>query len=148
MALNADIIVYARDRRLALAVEITSLSEPIQDVIATRRHLVMHPLFPRASFFLLVNPSSMFLWREETLSIAPPDYEVSADAVVNYLLGQESRKWEMTQGELEIIVLHWLGTIVNGLREADPASPPEQMLIESGLYELIRNGDLQFDTES
>ena len=149
MVPNADIIVYSHDRSLALAVETTISRAPTaEDATELRRHLLMHQLLPRAPFFLLVNPTSMFLWREATPPTAPPDREVSADAVLNNYCSEESGKWAMTKGALEIVVLHWLCTIANGLREADPASPPEQMLIDSGLYEQIRNGDVQFDTQS
>ena len=145
----ADIIVYSRDRRLVLAVETTGLSESTaQDATALRRNFIVHQLLPKTAFFLFVSPTAMFLWRQEALPSAPPDCEVSADAVLNHYRSEESGEWAMTKGELEIVVLHWLCRITNGLREADPASPPERMLIESGLYEQIRNGDVQFDNQS
>jgi len=146
MASSADIIVYSRNKRLVLAVETEASSEPTaQEATELRCRLLEHPLFPRGSFFLFVNYAAMFLWREETPPAAPPDFSASADTVLKDYELLDDGKGVPSKGALEIVVFAWLSSIANGLREADPASPPGQMLIQSGLYDEIRGGEVQFE---
>ncbi len=142
MAATADITVYSRDRRSVLAVEVKGLSAPTaQGAAGLRRDLLLHQLLPEATFFLLVYSTTMFLWRKETPPAAPPDCSASAEAVF------KDYRAAMSKGALQIAVFNWLSTIASGIREVDPASPAEQMLVQSGLYGEIRHGNVQFEAD-
>jgi hypothetical protein len=57
------------------------------------------------------------------------------------------RRARLRKGGLQLLVFWWLSMLANGLRGADPTSEAERMLIDSGVYEELRQGEVQFETD-
>jgi hypothetical protein len=146
----ADIVVYAHDRRLLLAVEIKETRQPsAKDATSLRRSLHAHGLVPDSAFYLIVYPTTLFLWRRETPAADPPDYTASTK-----LLEEDAergvahqRDRQLRKGGLQLLVFGWLSVLANDLRRADPTSDAERMLIDSGVYEALRHGEVQFEAD-
>jgi hypothetical protein len=138
---STDIVVYARDRRPVLAVEIKEkINASAKDATALRRYLLAHGLVPASAFYLIVYPTMLFLWRRETPATGLPDYAVSAK-----LAGDEMDGAHLRKGGLQLVVFWWLSVLANDLRDADPSSEAEKMLIDSGVYENLRHGEVRFE---
>src|SRR4051812_28468093 len=83
MPAPADIIVYAHDRHLVLAVEIRETRQvSAKEATALRRRLSEHGLIPDSAFYLIAYPTSLFLWRRETPATDAPDYAASTGPVL------------------------------------------------------------------
>lgn len=143
----ADIVVYAPDSHLVLAVEIKEAKQTsATEAAALRRSLLAHGLLPDSAFFLLVYPSTLFLWRRETPAADPPDYIASTLSVMidpERGVAADDRA-RLRKGGLQLRVFAWLSVLASDLRRADPKSEPEKMLIDSGVYERLRHGEVRF----
>ena len=150
MAAPADIVVYALDRRPVLAVEIKEARQAsAKEAAALRRGLFAHGLLPDSAFYLIVYPTTLFLWRRETPAADPPDYAASTrpvlnDTQLNVSLGRDGH---LRKGGLQLLVFSWLSVLASDLRAPDATSEPEKMLIDSGVYEQLRHGDVQFEAD-
>jgi hypothetical protein len=150
MPAPADIVVYAPDRHLVLAVEIKETRQAsAKEAAALRHRLLAHGLLPDSAFFLLVYPSTLFLWRRETPAADPPDYVASTIPVLNdtelNIAGDDDT--HLRKGGLQLRVFAWLSVLASDLRGADPKSEPEKMLIDSGVYDQLRHGDVRFEAD-
>jgi hypothetical protein len=148
MPVLADIVVYAPDKRPVLSVEIKGTRyASAEEAAALRRRLLAHGLLPNSAFLLLVYPSALFLWRRESPADSPPDYAASARPAVRgmdmNIAGSE--QMHLRRSGLQFLVFTWLSVLANDLRGADPRSEPEKMLIDSGVYDQLRHGDVRFE---
>lgn len=41
----------------------------------------------------------------------------------------------------------WLSFLASDLRGANPKSEPEKMLLDSGVYDQLRHGDVRFEAD-
>ena len=138
---SSDIVVYARDRRPVLAVEIRETRQPsAKDAAALRGCLHAHGLVPASAFYLIVYPTTLFLWRRETPATDLPDYAASAKWA-----GDDTGAARVYKDGLQLVVFWWLSVLTNGLRDADPASEADKILIDSGVYEDLRHGEVRFE---
>lgn len=142
-----DIAVFAPDGNLQLVVEVKSRrGVDAEWAIALRRNLYADALLPDAPYFLLASPERLFLWkRSGEAGIADaPAYEISASPVLAPYFGEIRAHLDHISGYgFEMIVAAWLTDVINS--DAPPKEHPHaQWLIESGLYEIIKNGRVQF----
>jgi hypothetical protein len=148
MSVLADIVVYAPDKSPVLSVEIKETRHAsAEEAAALRRRLLAHGFLPNSAFFLLVYPTALFLWRRESPADSPPDYVASARPTVrgtdmSIAGGEEAH---LRRSGLQFLVFTWLSVLANDLRSADPKSEPEKMLIDSGVYDQLRHGDVRFE---
>ena len=146
----ADIVVYAPDKSPVLSVEIKETRQAsAEEAAALRRRLLAHGLLPNSAFLLLVYPATLFLWRRESPADSAPDYVASAkpvlrDTEMNIPGGDEA---PLRKSGLQLLVFAWLSVLANDLRNADPKSEPEKMLIDAGVYDRLRHGDVRFEAD-
>lgn len=53
----------------------------------------------------------------------------------------------LRKGGLQLRVFTWLSVLASNLRNANPESEPEKMLIDSGVYDQLRHGDVRFEDD-
>jgi hypothetical protein len=54
-----------------------------------------------------------------------------------------------TRGEsLQLALVSWLGDLASAIRQPDPTSEADQMLVKSGLYDKIRFGEVKSEVVS
>jgi hypothetical protein len=143
MERGADIAVYSPDDRLLLVVEVKNRQEASAAWAAKlRRNLLIHHALPAAQYFLLALPDRLYLWKNaSTPSEAPPDFVASTgDVLREYLGGWVDRPERIAEESLQIALTSWLQDIAGSARNPSEESEADRMLIESGLYEPIRNG--------
>ena len=142
---RSDIIAYSTDHRPVLVVECKGGKETSPGNAARlRRNLLAHELIPDAPYFLLAFSTVFFLWRDKTPADQPPDFSASARSVLREYLGKLAEDAAATRGEsLQLALVSWLGDLASAIRQPDPGSEADQMLVKSGLYEKIRSGEVK-----
>jgi hypothetical protein len=142
---RSDIIAYSMDHRPVLVVECKGgKGTSPENAALLRRNLLAHELIPDAPYFLLAFATAFFLWREKTPADELPDFSASARSVLREYLGELAEKAPATRGEsLQLALVSWLGDLASAIRQPDPGSEADQMLVKSGVYEKIRRGEVK-----
>jgi hypothetical protein len=147
-----DAIVFSPDWRLQAIVEIRNAPGAGAEWAAqTRRNLIQDELLPVSPFFLLALPDRLYLWRDTTgsLDAVPAEYEADGTAILSPYIGDPSaRKYPLSNEGLDLAVTFWLRDLVDMRLEDLLSSPEYQWLLESGLYELVRDGRVDADPEA
>lgn len=148
----ADINVYSPDNQLQLVVEVKSKSGSTAEWAAQmRRNLVAHSVVPRSPFFLLALPDRFYLWKNgsETSQSRPADFVVDSKPIVAPFLGDEEIAPEELSGrDLELIIKSWLSQLTISRISEREAAPHEKWLLDSGLYQAIKDGSVKTEASS
>lgn len=141
-----DLGGYTSDGSLILLGEVKASSDSSEDSAKVfRRNLIAHELLPRRVYFLLANRKAIYLWKPQSSEDAPPDYQSSAEPVLAKYLGTSIRNEAVGEAGLEFAFKHWLSGV------AQPGADPrldldaDQMLVNSGLYSLLKGGEVRYE---
>lgn len=148
MPAPADIVVFSKEKRPVLVVEVkdTSRYSTIQDASSLRRNLMAHELLSGGDFFMLATPIQMFLWSNDALPEAAPNFTATAKAILDaYGSRRPARDKGNRGGALDIVYFSWLSDLVSGVRKPTRDSESDRLLLDSGLYEQIRGGSAEFE---
>jgi hypothetical protein len=92
---------------------------------------------------MLALPSSFHLWKPAAPPDAPPNCSASAIPVLRSYLGKISEQTPWAGAEnMELAISAWLSDLAGSLRKPD-ASEADHMLVNAGLYDLIRGGTVR-----
>jgi hypothetical protein len=140
---NVDLLIYDRENRLAVTVDIRARRGTSREWAAQlRRNLLQHEGFRGARFFLVVALDQIYLWpqTDATPDLFPPAYEIEAETVFKpYLVGTRLDLQAVDGMTFELLVSSWLSALVYS-RGAAPSG--QVWLEESGFLEAVRNGRL------
>ena len=144
---RSDIVAYSLDHSPVLAVECKRGKQTSpQSAALLRRNLITHQLMPDAPYFLLAFSTGFFLWLEKTPPGEPPDFSASAKSVLKEYLGKLAEDTGDVRDEgLPLVLFSWLADLADAIRQPDPNSEADQMLVKSGLYDKIRFGEVKFE---
>lgn len=79
MPVHADILVESARGRLLLAVECKAFSGySAEDASQLRHMLLAHERTPDATFFMLMLPDRVYLWKQDAKPDALPDFDADA----------------------------------------------------------------------
>ncbi len=144
--MKPQIVIYGEDYKLKLIVESWPKPETSPEWAAEFRGNFLHyRVIPRSPCFLLATPGSFFLWTDaETADeTALPDYCVPVPSWFNTYLDRPALSPDRLSKDVwGYIVESWLNDIVNFNRPQEPIAPDEQWLVDTGLYQAIRNGSI------
>jgi len=143
---SLDIVAYSRDHRRMLVVDCKMSKESSPESAARlRRNLMQHELLDEAPFFLLAFPTGLFLWKGEAKSDELPAFSAPAKPVLRTYLGKAAEDdANIRRASLEIALCSWLSDLVIGVRTPEANNEADQILVQSGLYEQIRHGEVRF----
>ena len=147
----ADIEVYSEDNKLKLVVEVKSMHGTSPEWAAQmRRNLLVHSAVPRAPFFLLALPDHLYLWKDgsDSTDARPADFVIDSAPILSSYMNDAETIGTTGSGELELIFASWLNLLTIAQLSEDLAAPHERWLLESGLYEAIKNGSVQTEASS
>lgn len=143
MNTTADFVVYAPDDTICLVVEAKSTSNGSPEWAAElRRNLLTHRVVPQAPYFLLALSRHFYLWKDAPATEAVlPHYQIDTQDMLPLYLRELSMPLDQLSGDgWEFVVAAWLDDLVGGPPRHDLPAPAHQWLVESGLYDAIRNG--------
>jgi len=146
MPLRTDIVAYSPDHSLVVVVECEGGNQTSPQYAALlRRSLITHRLLPDAPYLLIASPTGFFLWLEQTPPGEPPDFSASAASVLHHYVGKLAEDTEgIRRDALQLVLFGWLADLADAIRQPDPCSEADQMLVKSGLYDKIRRGQVKF----
>lgn len=147
----ADIAVFSRDNQLQLVVEVKGKSGSTAEWAAQmRRNLMAHSVVPRAPFFLLALPDRLYLWKNgsESAEARHADFVIDSTPIVAPYLGKTITADKLSGQDLELIIKSWLHQLtISGISEGAVA-PHEKWLLDSGLYNAIKDGSVKTEASS
>jgi hypothetical protein len=140
----ADIVAYSPDHRRMLIVECKMSTETSSESAARlRRSLLQHGLLAETPFFLLAYPTGLFLWKGDAKVDEQPAFSAPAKPILRKYLGEAAKDDANLRGEsLELALYSWLSDLVSGVRTPETGNEADQILVQSGLYEMIRRGQV------
>jgi hypothetical protein len=148
----ADITVYSPDHQLQLVVEVKGKSGATGEWAAQmRRNLLAHSVVPRSPFFILALPDRLYLWKNgaESAQSRPADFVVDSTPIVAPYLGDTEIAAEQLSGrDLELIIKSWLSQLTISKISEGVVAPHEKWLLESGLYQAIKDGSVETEASS
>src|SRR3569833_2842217 len=142
----ADVGVYSPDKLLVVAIKMAGGNNADPMLLERMRAALARKSAPAKPLFLLVVANDgLYLWRAEAEPNSKPQY-ASIHAVMRDIA---PRVLEMGgpfhANGLRILVVAWLNVLSLGLRQPNRESEADQLLIETGIYERILNGDVEND---
>lgn len=141
MRARPDIVVSSPDGRIVLVVEVKNHAGASEEwATHFRRNLVAHSILPAAEYFLLALPDDLFLWRNsQTPGEAPPAYRVpTAEALEPFRVAGSG------VAGLEMAVNAWLNVLTSPDIGEEEVARRYGWLVDSGLYQRIRGGDVEY----
>jgi hypothetical protein len=116
-----------------------------------RRNLLAHGILPNAPYFLLALPDHFYLWKDARppLDGEKPDYEIDSAAILEPYFEKigfdmQQLNEQLNGASFELLLTSWLWELVRGTDLVDTylASEANNWLVESGLLEAIRQGNI------
>jgi hypothetical protein len=146
MPVPPDITVESPRRQTVLVVECKFEKDESPAAASRLRNLLLSDGYldvPAEAFFMLALPTIFHLWRPGVASEDPPSCSASAAPVLRSYLGRIAEKvpWPGAEG-MGLAVSFWLNDLAASIRPPD-ASDADQMLVNVGLYELLKGGSVR-----
>jgi hypothetical protein len=140
MTIEADIVVETPQRRVLL-VECKWIKEPSAKKATDLRDNFAQLSTEQADFFMLALRTGLHIWRRETPSGRPPDFTASTKQIWREYLGKMAERPDAIRSEaMEFAVASWLNDLANDVRAPNSTSEADQVLLQSGVYQRIKNG--------
>lgn len=149
MSDSPDFVVRAPDDdRVKLIVEAKTKSDASPQWAARmRRNLVQHGAIPSSVYFILALPDRFYFWRDaRTAGTLPPDFEIESKQQLEPYLRAIKSAWslrDLSEESFELLVRNWLEDFVKTDWTKATESNFKEWLLSSGLYESIRNGEVE-----
>jgi hypothetical protein len=140
-----DIAAYSPDRQLVLLAEVKWLKELTEEEAAFfRRNLLAHQLLTEVPYFLLAHRNAFFLWKGKGTPGNRPDFKAAAKPVLKKYLGDLADTGSGAGPEsMELAVKLWLSDLASGIEQPDPNSEADKMLVDSGLLDSLKGGEVR-----
>ena len=141
----ADIMVYSPDGQAQLAVEVKGVKGAGDDwANEFRRNLLSENLIPRTTYFLMVLREYLYLWLPNSpFDQEGPNYKAKTTDVLGRLAELEELKTISGRG-LEFLVNSWLNAVTESIVTREDA-PELEWMLDSGLYDCIRDGSAKLE---
>jgi hypothetical protein len=147
----ADISVFSAENKLELIVEVKGNRGVGPEWASQFRHnLLAHHAIPRSQFFLLALPEQMYLWKNgsDVVETRGPDFVIDSSPIVSPYLAETTEHIANSTQTLQLVFASWLNLLTICSLSKDEVAPHEQWLLESGLYDAIKNGSVETDASS
>jgi hypothetical protein len=147
MSTRLDLVGYDRDDQLALVVEVKKKQDASLDwATQLRRNILAHGTFPNAPFFLLALPDRFYLWKNgvKNQETGDPTYAIDAKPMLKPYLERAGVDAEQISSQsLEFIIAAWLSELA--YKKPNELDFSERWLVESGLYDALAGGHLEYE---
>lgn len=137
----ADIYVYSADRQLVVAIEfLGTYSTP--EYLERMRSLVFEQCAgAKPLYILLVRPSHLHLWRGEAEAGTKPQSASTLPIIQALAPTIAANGWVVSRYSLRMLITTWLDKFTLGFADVD--SEADQLIVQSGIYDRMRNGSVE-----
>jgi len=137
----ADIYVYSADRQLVVAIEfLGTYSTP--EYLERMRSLVLEECAGgKPLYILLARPSHLHLWRAEAEPGTKPQSASTLPIIKALTPKLAAEGWVVSGYSLRMIITTWLDKFTLGFADVD--SEADQLIVQSGIYDRMRNGSVE-----
>lgn len=147
MANHWDIVVYNREDRLQLAVEVSNRHKTSAEYVTEwKENIFSHSDDSELPYFMMAFPDRFYLWRnfgERSSILGAPDYVVDARPLLQPYFERTGIEPESVgSSSLELIISSWLSRVIH--YEGDVEALPD-WLVESGLFDAVADGRFSFE---
>lgn len=144
MAEQWDFAAYDRENRMVLVVEVKTNRSVSSDWAARlRRNNLAHGALPNASFFMIVCPDQIFVWKDApaTPDAIAPTLVADAEPIFRPFLDDVGLSADQVSNNiLELIVAAWLNSLlISAPEDLDSA---QRWVADSGLLDAVAGGHL------
>ena len=102
------------------------------------RNLKAHGMTEAGRFFLLVTPDEAYLWKEQQ---GDPERGPDATAATADLVDERLLDTTAEDGQaFELLVSAWVQSLVTATSSDDVAESARALVVDSGLFQELRNG--------
>lgn len=140
--MRGDITVQSATGDDVLVVEVKARRGRDQDwAIQLHRNLMAHDVTGPVRYFLLITPDDAYLWdqQRERGALALPTATAPTDDLVDpRLLDTAARDGQA----MELLVTAWVRSLVAEMSPDNLSAAARTLLIDSGLYDHLRNGSV------
>lgn len=146
MPIRPDLMVYSRENEPSVIVEVKNKRDASSDWARQfRRNLLMHGGFPKAPFFLLVTPDHLYLWKDaasdpEAHPTEAPSTRTAFKPFLEFLSSER-----LDELSLELVTQTWLSTLAGLSHLPDEVEARNRWLVDSGFYDCVRGGHVEFE---
>lgn len=139
--MKPDFMLYTKSNELLLAVEVKAIRNQNEHwAVKLRRNLLAHGAVPESTFFLLVLPEHIYLWKDAPAE-APPTFVSDTKSVLKpYLSKFIEDATHLSESSLELAVRSWLNDVSDPARHETAIGDENKLLEESGLAARMRHG--------
>src|SRR5260221_11518360 len=142
---QADVVAYDSEGELVLVVEVKpKLGTNSEWATRMHRNILAHGLLPSAPFFLLALPDRFYLWKDKRLPVLEgPTYEVDASELLALYFAKAAVDPEtVSEPGFELLIRSWLADLMYSSELPQGSAEKNGWLVQSGLYEAIRHGNI------
>ncbi len=149
MPRRADIVIDSSQRRTVLKVQCTpskKLSPEGAAWLRQRLNLAGAPAEADGCFFMLASPTTICLWSPGQALDAFPSYSAPAMPVMRAYLGPlADRPNGPPRESLDFAITEWLTDLSYEFRKPLEEREADQILVASGLYDQMKDGEVRTD---
>lgn len=144
-----DLSVNNRNGQLVLAVEVKRRTDTsLEWVMDFRRNMLSHGILPKAPYFLMAFLDKFYLWTDADIQTdrCEPNYIIDAKPILEpYFKRAGIIGDQISPQSLELIIESWLGEIIHAENLPNHLNASQHWLIESGLYNALTGGKLEYE---
>lgn len=140
--MTADIIAYNSENQPVLVVEVKNQKGVDTSSAEKYKHYLGNEgILSNGKYFLLASPEKFYLWKDANKK--QPDYIISSESFLKpyYPMNSVLAK-NLSAESFELIVSAWLRSILLADDKKDIQDKDLHWLLDSGLYEKLKNGHL------
>ncbi len=145
---RADAIVYDQTDQPVLVVEVKPTREASYELVEwAHEQLQAYSQAVRATYWLLAFPDRFYLWVGEHPD-HEPDYIIDPLPFLNPFWGMNGIPKYLSETSFEMVVEGWLATLTWADKSDElpaTAAASGNWLIESGLFDALKNGRLAYE---
>ena len=149
MSIQFDYTIYDSGGQLAAVVEVKSTQgTSVEWAAEFRRNLLSHGGESRPTFFLIVTPDCIYIWKNAGIipRIVAPDFAVDARPVFQPYFDAARLDASRVGGfAFEMIVSSWLTNLALVRDPVAELPSHERVFIESGFVDAIRRGKVEHE---
>lgn len=148
-----DLLVNNRDNQPTLIVEVKSKTGTSSEwATKLRRNILAHGNLPSVPYFLIVFPDKFYLWINNTgvdlIEEKEPNYTIDASSILQpYFQKIGIQNNQIREQSLELIIASWLNELIYSQEALEYVKKSQRWLIESGLYNALIGGRINYGAD-